>query len=329
MKHSVLCALLSAFVVYGACNAQSATYAPDAIVRNIEQDRDGNIWIASFEGMFRYDGRSFTNVTTGVSSARFFSVLEDSKGDLWFGSIGAGVYRYDGRSFQNLTTKDGLLNNEVSCIYEDRAGNIWLGVNGGMSRYDGKSFRNYILEGDGMVEDRTGKTVPDLMRPPKEVNSIIEDKNGKLWVATRGSTFVHDGKTFAAVAHDDKLFTNVRTLIEDKKGNIWLSGNDGLWRFDGKSFTNFTQTFVGYVYEDSKGNIWTSSGGTAGQKDWALSKYDGKSLSDKNATPAEIIQANEGMIFGIMEAKDGSIWFGTLGGVKKYDGEKVEEFRGK
>ena len=161
------------------------------------------------------------------------------------------------------------------------------------------------------------------------LSSMIEFKNGKLWVATRGSTFVYDGKTFAAFAHDDNPFTNVRTLIEDKKGNIWLSGNDGLWRFDGKSFTNFTRTFAGYVYEDSEGNIWTSSGGIAGQKDWALSKYDGKSLSDKNATPPEIIQANEGMIFGIMEAKDGSIWFGTLGGVKRYDGEKVEEFREK
>jgi len=78
--------------------------------------------------------------------------------------------------------------------------------------------------------------------------------------------------------HDGKPFTNVRSIIEDKKGNIWLGGNDGLWRYDGKTFTNFTPNFVGYIYEDKKGNIWTSSERDNSQA-WALSQYDGKSLS--------------------------------------------------
>jgi hypothetical protein len=61
---------------------------PNHITRNIIQDRKGNIWIAAFDGIFRYDGKSFTNITSKVSSARFFSVLEDRRGNLWFGSIG-------------------------------------------------------------------------------------------------------------------------------------------------------------------------------------------------------------------------------------------------
>src|SRR5882724_7392446 len=51
--------------------------APSSIVRNIEQDRKGNIWMASWQGVYRYDGKAFFNITSGVSSARFFSVLED------------------------------------------------------------------------------------------------------------------------------------------------------------------------------------------------------------------------------------------------------------
>src|SRR5260221_7997030 len=116
-------------------------FGPVTITRNIIQDRKGNIWMATFEGVFRYNARlpdgqaGFTNITDGVSSARFFSILEDKQGNMWFGSIGSGVYHYDGISFQNFTTKDGLVNNEIVWIYEDKAGNIWFGAGGGASRY--------------------------------------------------------------------------------------------------------------------------------------------------------------------------------------------------
>ena len=296
--------------------------SPSGIVRNIEQGRNGRIWIASWEGIFLTDGRSFTNFTSRVSSARFFSVLEDSKGHFWFGSIGSGVFRYDGKRFRNYTTEDGLLNNDVLSIYEDKAGNIWFGVFGGASRYDGESFRNFIINEDRMDEDLTGKTFSE--RGQYEVNSIIEDKTGKFWLATRGNTFVFDGKTFATVSHLGKPFTNVRSVIEDQKGNVWLGGNDGLWRFDGGTFTNIAKGFVGYIYEDKNGNILTSSETSEG---WALSRYNEKSLSDRMAIVPEVIWANEGMIFGIQEVNDGSIWFGTLDGVKRFDGETVNGFR--
>ncbi len=248
------------------------------------------MWITSWDGIFRYDGKSFTNMTTNVSSARFFSVLEDRKGNLWFGTIGSGVYRYDGKTFQNFTTRDGLPNNEIVCMYEDKTGTIWFGANGGASRYDGKYFRNYMVSGDSMHEDTTGITFPDFTRPPHEVNSIIEDKTGKFWLGTRGKTFVYDGKTFTALTHDGEAFNNVRSIIEDKKGNIWLGGNNGLWRYDGSTFTNITENFTGYIYEDKKGNIWTSSETARG---WILSRYDEKSLSNKKPTVTEI-KPNEG-----------------------------------
>jgi ligand-binding sensor domain-containing protein len=301
-----------------------SSYGPKWITRNIIQDRKGNIWIAAFDGIFRYDGKSFTNITSKVSSARFFSVLEDRKGNFWFGSIGSGVYYYDGKSFQNFTTGDGLLNNEVTSIYEDKKGNIWFGVSGGASRYDGKSFRNYIIDGNDMNEDRTGKTFPN--RRPYEVNAIIEDKTGRFWFATRGNTFEYDGKTFTVLTHEGKPFKNVRSIIEDKKGNIWLGGPGGLWRYNGSTFTNFTQRFVGCIIEDKKGNIWISSGKDS-NLGWTLSRYDGKFLSNKEPTVTEI--ANKSMIFGILEAFDGSIWFGDFDGVHRYDGKIITDFKSK
>ncbi|MFI5139785.1 MAG: two-component regulator propeller domain-containing protein [Sphingobacteriales bacterium] len=287
--------------------------------------------MAAFDGIFRYDGKSFTNITSKVSSARFFSVLEDKKGNLWFGSIGSGVYRYDGKLFRSFTTKEGLAGNDVTCIYEDKTGNIWFGTGGGASRYDGKSFRNYTTK-DGL--------------PGNDINSIIEDKTGKFWFGTWDYACFYDarlpdgqGKRFTVFTHDGKPFTNVRTIIEDKKGNIWLGGNDGLWRYNGSTFTNFTKNFVACIYEDKKGNIWTSSesaksqdwtlsrydgkslSGLVGAKDrWVLSRYDEKSLSDKNPSVTEI-KPGHGMICGILEANDGNIWFGASDGVYRYDGK--------
>lgn len=309
-------------IINSETKAIITSHGPKNISRNIIQDSKGNIWIAAFDGIFRYDGKSFANITSKVSSARFFSVLEDRKGNFWFGSIGSGVYYYDGKSFENFTTSEGLLNNELTSIYEDKKGNIWFGVSGGASCYDGKSFRNYIVDGNVMNEDRTGKTFPN--RQSNGVNSIIEDNKGKFWFATGGNTFVYDGKTFSVFTHTGKPFKNVRSIIEDKKGTIWLGGPDGLWRYNGSIFTNFTQRFVGYIIEDKKGNIWISSG-KDGNQGWTLSKYDGKSLSNKKPTLTEITKKK--MIFGVLEANDGNIWFGDFDGVHRYDGKTITDFK--
>ncbi|HEY2581093.1 MAG TPA: two-component regulator propeller domain-containing protein [Mucilaginibacter sp.] len=346
MKHNHLFALFLIFAFCTSCNSQNKTdlpkdnikpetkevstsRGPNNTVRTIKQDRKGNIWIAAFDGVFRYDGKSFTNVTSKVSSARFFSLLEDRKGNFWFGSIGSGIYYYDGKSFRNFTTRDGLANDGVTDIYEDKIGNIWFATGAGASRYDGKSFRNFTTKG-GLSNNDT--------------NWIIEDKTGRFWFGTRGDACVYDGKTFTTLTHDGKPFTNVRSIIEDKKGNIWLGGSDGLWRYDGHTFTNFTKNFVGCVYEDKKGNIWTSSqenrdniNGSLtaipstfeadSRGTWVLSRYDVKSLSNKRLTVTEI-QPEKGGIFGILEANDGSVWFGAFG-LYRYDGNTVMGFNGK
>jgi ligand-binding sensor domain-containing protein len=287
------------------------SYGPNTMVRNVKQDRNGNIlFAASWGGVFRYDGKSFTNVTSKIGSHRYWDVLEDRRGNLWFASTDSGVYHYDRKFFKHFTTREGLANNLVTSICEDKAGVIWFGTGGGVSRYDGKSFRNFTTK-DGL--------------PNNGINSIMEDKTGKLWIGASEPCF-YDGKTFTVLKNKDgKAFNNVRSIIEDKKGNIWFGGSDGLWRYNGSTFTNFTQKFVGYVYEDSKGNIWTT-GEVKPNGGWALSRYDQKSLYNKNPALTEIM-STEKMLCGILEANDGSIWFGSLYGVYRYDGKTITDFK--
>ena len=301
---------------------------PIGMVRHVKQARNGDILIASYLGVFRYDGTSFTNLTSEISSPRvssFWDVLEDRKGNLWFGSKDSGVYHYNGVSFQHFTTKDGLASNMALHLYEDRAGNIWVGS----SRYDGKSFRNFTTK-DGF--------------PSNNIRLLLEDKTGKLWFGAQGEDlFVYDGKTYTVLRNKDgKAFNNVWGIIEDRKGNIWFGAtiiedkrgdtsfvSQGLWRYDGRTFTKVSQRGAYAIIQDKKGNIWTT--GEVNSNVWALSRYDANSLYNKNPTVTEIVSGGPALL-GILEANDGSIWFGGLGsmsGVHRYDGKTITDFKGK
>ena len=301
-------------------------HGPTTSVRTIKQDSNGNIWLASNEGIIRYDGKSFTNITGNLFPDRFFSVLEDSKGNFWFGNYGSGVYYYDGKSIQHFTTKEGLANNLVMSICEDEADVIWFGTGGGLSRYDGKSFRNYNMKGDTVIENRTGNTTPNFTNGNSAGRAfpILEDKSGRLWFGTNENTFIYDGRTFKVFRDNEgNPIKNVWSIIEDKKGNIWLSGDSGLWRYDGSAFTNFTRKLVRYVYEDKKGNIWINAFNDKGM--FAFSRYDKESLSQKKPALTEIKQSRN--LFGILEVNDGSIWFGAFDGVYRYDGNTIRDFK--
>lgn len=319
MKTTITTFIYAVYIAFiYSCSAQNKTkedtilYAPSSITRTIKQDAKGNIWFATWKGMIKYDGTTFTNVTRDVSLSRFFSVLEDRKGNFWFGSIGSGVYYYDGKTFRNYTTKNGLANNRVTYIYEDKLGNIWFGTEGGASCYNGKKFINFTVK-DGL--------------PNNDVNSIIQDHSGRIWFGTRGAACFYDGSKFSKITTKKNVpLTNVRSILEDKKGNIWFGGNDGLWCLKDDRLINFATKFVGYIYEDKKGNIWTSSE-SKNVNGWALSRYDANTLHNINSVYVTELKAEEGMFFGILEDKLGNIWVGTLNGVYLYDGKTFKTFK--
>ena len=292
----------------------SNTIFKDSITTNvwdIKQDKNGNIWFATSDGVYRYDGKSFIKVTGQLISKPFFSILEDRKGNFWFGTYGSGVYYYDGKSFQNFTTRDGLVNNSVMPIYEDKAGIIWLGTGGGVSRYDGKSFQNFTTS-DGLTNN--------------DVHAIVQDKTGKIWFGTRGEITIYDGKTFTTLTDNDgKTFRNVWSIIKDKKDNIWFGADggrtNGLWRYDGSAFAQIDQMGAGVIIKDKKGNVLTSIGGP-------IYRYDEQSLSDKNPGVTVIKTKYEGrrnLPFGILWANDGSIWIGSER--YSYDGKILTDFK--
>ena len=116
------------------------------------QDKNGNIWFSNWGGVYRYDpsaslrtgSESFTSFTEkdGLSGDMVAKIIEDKKGNLWFG--GDGIHRYDGKTFTHFSTKDGLINPWVWSILEDKSGNLWIGTREtGLYLFDGKTFINY------------------------------------------------------------------------------------------------------------------------------------------------------------------------------------------
>src|SRR5262249_24086213 len=134
--------------------AKSTSTMPRVIIRNIREDRAGNIWFATLGGPIRYDGKVCTNFSdeVGLAKTRGFSLLQDRSGARWVSSITGGPSRYDGKSFTKFTDKDGLGNNDVTWVFEDRDANVWFGTGNGASRYDGKSMTNFTTK-EGLVHN--------------------------------------------------------------------------------------------------------------------------------------------------------------------------------
>lgn len=211
--------------------------------------------------------------------------FQDSKGNLWFGTLEKGVAKYDGNKLTYLTKEDGLPSNRVTSVIEDDSSNLWFGTGSGISKFDGKSFTNYS-EKDGLCSDM--------------VSNLFIDSKGIFWIGTWGGVCKFDGIKFkifpipypkveTKINPDTKDW--ITSIEEDAEGNIWF-GRDGYGasKFNGKTFVHFTtkeglnSNNVQSIVADNEGNIWI--GTRVAEKDNAdtekrfgqggLNKYDGE-----------------------------------------------------
>ncbi len=252
---------------------------------------------------------------TTLVSQYIRSIFQDSKGNLWFGTLGEGVVRYDVKTLTYFSNPDGFKNNSVFAINEDKNGNLWFGTDQGVYKYDGKTFRNYT--------QKDGLSHIDISR-----KSILVDKSGTIWVGTHGGVFRYDP---AADIKGEPCFSlfqelgsiNVAGIMEDKSGAIWFATSDiGVFRYDpsaalstgGKTITNMAQkaglgeNYAGGMAEDKAGNMWfTMKNG--------IGKYDGKTVTEYTAK--EGLGGTE--FWGIYIEQSGIIWVTARGSTTRFD----------
>lgn len=242
--------------------------------------------------------------------------FQDSKGNLWFGTLEKGVAKYDGNKLTYLTKEDGLPSNRVTRVIEDDSSNLWFGTGGGISKFDGKSFTNYS-EKDGLCSDM--------------VSNLFIDSKGIFWIGTWGGVCKFDGIQFkifpipypkveTKINPDTKDW--ITSIAEDAEGNIWF-GRDGYGasKFNGKSFVHFTtkeglnSNNVQSIVPDNEGNIWI--GTRVAEKDNAdtekrfgqggLNKYDG----EKFIHFPERKGLSENDVYEIYKDLSNDLWFST------------------
>jgi ligand-binding sensor domain-containing protein len=287
-------------------------YGPNSITRSMCQDANGQYWFASWQGIIRYNGREFTNMTLQNRLQQFhvFNTRVTSRGDLWFGTIRGGVYLFDGWEFRHFTTRDGLSDNWVEWIFEDRGGNIWLGGNEGLNYFNGQQMQ--VVTG------------PD-QQTIAEIHGITEDTAGQIWIGAGDGVWIYDRQKFREFKQPDGAsLSNTRSVITDHSGNIWMAGATGLYRYDGKQLHRYFDGFAGYVYEGKNGIIWFA-GSEKGSSN--MNVYQIRDEKPELFTIPILPELQ--MIFFIYEDQQGNIWFGIDNkGVIRYDGKGFTTFTG-
>jgi ligand-binding sensor domain-containing protein len=206
--------------------------------------------------------------------------------------------------FQHITSDEGLSNNTVETICQDKRGFMWFGTRDGLNRYDGINvvvFRNSLQNKSSISQNL--------------INDIYEDRSGALWIATSEALdlFIPETETFQHFS-PDKSITAVNDIAEDRNGQLWVGTNKGLFRFDRRkhTFSRFNNTNFGTVNKilaDSKGNLWlgTESGL------YCIKQQDGsvKYFRAQTGNPASL---QSPIIHEVFEDSRGRIWIGMSEG---------------
>lgn len=316
---------------------------PGNTVTDIIQNEGSFIYLGTYDGLVRFDGFDFTvlnkNTVDNFNCVSARVVFEDSKGILWIGSNDEGVARIENENITMFTMENGLPNNSIRDIVEDKAGNIWIGTASGVA-YIAQDMTIQIPEGLSDIEDE------HLL-----VTNLYCDTAGRIWLSTsrkNGIYFYSSGKfshydalnefennTISAIGQnstgnlvfgisdmgayfvengtpeklgDDELFetTTPNEIYKDRSGNLWFPTDKGVFLFKGKNFAHYgaseglTDNTVNHVLEDREGNIWFTTD-HGGVEKLSIGKF-------RTTTLPYGVNA-------ICEDPKGKVWVGTDGGL--------------
>jgi signal transduction histidine kinase/ligand-binding sensor domain-containing protein len=278
-------------------------HLPSNYIQALLVGREGTLWITTNKGLTSWKNGKLTNYPEAAEQ-RFFPVLQDREGTIWFGAYSPGrlcaiqggtLHCYGGGSFGS----------SVIALYEDRKGNLWTSSGTGVWRWkpgppEQYTFPSGVSEVNSLIEDDNGTLLLATSDGLKQVvggkiqsyalprvtgtfrpNRVFRSSDGTLWVGTQqGLLHLHDRRTDAFRAADGLSGDFVTSIFEDREGNIWVSTLEGLDRFRE------------YVVP-------------------RISKNQG--LSNNNA-------------YSVQATQDGAIWIGTPNGLNRWANRHVTAY---
>ena len=214
-------------------------------------------------------------------------------------------------SFDIFSQEDGLPNNQIQCIYQDKEGWMWIGTSQGLCRFDGYTFVNFLPD----TNDSTSLS-GNLVRV------IAEDKNGNLLVGTENGGLNIFNREKERFTHPYKMHeefrmkeVSVNAIKQDKNGNIWIGTDFSIFVIDTagilspvhpkpfNSEINFEGNYVRNLQFDKKGKLW-------------IGTNNGVFIYDPSDNRMEIFELpfGENLIKEIWEIyldDEGLLWIGT------------------
>jgi ligand-binding sensor domain-containing protein/anti-sigma regulatory factor (Ser/Thr protein kinase) len=298
-------------------NGLSSNYVLDIL-----QDKQGFIWIATTEGLNRYDGhkikqyKHISEDSTSLADDLVSCVTEDSEGNLWVGTQkGLNKFNRELNAFERVYFENrsgGLMpvNDYIRAILPDENNIVWVETaKGDLIKFNSLSKKSIVYHHD----------------PPSMVNTyfyhdLYKDEHGMLWLGGRFmGIYRFDPKTeefykYLADENDKtkKREDDVAVYLLDSKNAMWVGGIDGLYTLNTKS-GNFEKklsvsTFT--VVEDGDKRLWFGTG--AGIYVYDSSDHSFTLMNKDDNNPSSLIHDHVNKIF---IDRSQNVWIGTIDGI--------------
>lgn len=309
---------------------------PQNSVRDIVQTRDGYLWLATLDGLVRFDGVRFTvfnkSNSPGIISNHFLKLYEDGQGDLWASTHSSGLTRLQQGRFTTYTSADGLPDNAVMSMGGDGQGNLLLFFGLRMFRWFEGKFQpadDLRLTGNPVPSDKAQhppgfkvggdvvffvggqshrwETATELWLP----FSLAQDHNGTPWLSSQAELLRYEnGRAVRINPQQDGLpgapaqfvYGHSQTLhvfSRKKDGSLWLTD---LASMQSQLVTEKPPEGldIRVVYADREGNYWFGARGLFRARRQTVTAY----------SKAQGLMARE--VYPILEDRAGTIWIGSM-----------------
>ena len=233
---------------------------PNNFIRCMMEAHDGSVWIGMDEGVSRYDGKSFHNLTTQNGLVYFSTraILEDRNGDIWVGTERGVTHLHQGQPMHDMLTET-LREEKVWALHEDRDGSLWAGTRtNGLYRYRNGQLTHYTTA-SGLASN--------------SIFSILEDGKKHLWLSGPLGVMLLKREELDAQASDPHKVLSMRFYRGDagdkptlfyggtqpagvivRGEEAWFPTNRGLWRIRPTEFDvpPLTHLRLGTITVDGK-----------------------------------------------------------------------------
>jgi signal transduction histidine kinase/ligand-binding sensor domain-containing protein len=261
---------------------------PQNSVYAIDQTPDGYLWIATFDGLVRFDGHRMTVFNHAevpeILSNRILALRVDREGSLWIGTEGGGVARMKDGAVRSFGLADGVPHLDVGAIQEDAEGRVWIATHGGLARFDGarwtvpdeagaqpgelaELYTVALRRANGMRILEPGGSIVDYVGPTPLGH--YQEPRGAYWVRTgeRKLTKFHRGQTTTLQAPDAPRNVSKQrfAVLQRRDGRtlLILDGRisvleKGAWRTFAPDLPAAATEPIAF-FEDVEGSLWIGS----------------------------------------------------------------------